>query len=105
VVSTKPQPSPEPAGTVLETDPPIGAVVERGTEVTIIISNGPPSQQSGNDGSVENAAPEAEVSPTPTQPSKKKDSNDPAGQKSSNAAPASEMSSTPIKRDKKSSSR
>jgi eukaryotic-like serine/threonine-protein kinase len=105
VVGTKTQPSPEPAGTVLETDPPIGAVVERGTEVTIIMSNGPPSQQNGNDGSVENAAPEAEVSPTPTQPSKKKDSNGPAGQKSSNAAPASEMSSTPIKRDKKSFSK
>ena len=37
--------SPEPAGTVLGTDPPVGTAVEPGTPVTLVVSAGPPPEE------------------------------------------------------------
>ena len=41
VAGTTEVPSPEPAGTVLGTDPPVGTAVEPGTPVTLVVSAGP----------------------------------------------------------------
>ncbi|HZG62476.1 MAG TPA: hypothetical protein VEY13_03045, partial [Rubrobacteraceae bacterium] len=75
---------------------PIGAVVEWGADVTIIVSNGLTGQQSGDAGNAKDEAPGSEASPTQPHSSKKEDSNGPAGQKSSNSIHASEVSSTSI---------
>ena len=52
VSGTTEVPSPEPAGTVLGTDPPVGTAVEPGTAVTLVVSAGsPPEDPMGADAS------------------------------------------------------
>jgi serine/threonine-protein kinase len=60
MASTKTQSSPEPAGTVVGTDPPTGSKVKSGTVVNLIVSDGS-----------EEVAPTSETSITSAQPSKK----------------------------------
>ena len=57
VAGTREEPSPEPAGTVVGTDPPIGTAVALGTPVTLIVSGGQGAPPAGDPAGESDAQP------------------------------------------------
>jgi serine/threonine-protein kinase len=107
VAGTKEKPSPEPAGTVLGTDPPIGTTVASGTPVILIVSGGqgvppagtpsgePDAQPAPASSASAPASPEASAPPEP-QPGTEPPEGPPTVPPSSPApAPASPAPSSP----------
>ena len=100
VAGTRTEPSPEPEGTIVGTDPPVGTAVASGAPVTLIVSGGPGTPSDGGapseDPAGQPASPSASASPDPSpSPAESSPSPEPPAESSPAPAPSSPDAASP----------
>ena len=98
VAGTRTEPSPEPEGTIVGTDPPVGTAVASGAPVTLIVSGGPGTPSDGGapsgDPAGQPASPSASPDPSPS-PAESSPSPEPPAESSPSPEPPADASPAP----------